>query len=451
MATRLNSPLDAAAEYLESLIDVERMQDRSRARLNLAPIRELLSRLGDPQTGLSIVHVAGSKGKGSICFLAEGILAASGERVGTFTSPHLTSWVERFRIAGRPVRGSELADAVEILRPHVDEMRKAVGPVPTFFDATTAAALLLFKRASVDRVLLEVGLGGRLDSTNVVDPDVACISTIELEHTDILGDRIESIAFEKAGILKPGVPCVVGPLPDAARKVVRERANEVGAPLREFGIDFEVEVQREPSDRTGGPAAPAFRYREPDGFEVEARLGVLGDHQAVNASLAIAAVHCLEICSNDALKAAVKRGLPRVELPGRIEVISRAPWVLVDEAHTAESTNALVKLLPAFEASERHLVLSISRGKNLDAILDSLLPPFERVTVTRSEKHRSLDPTALAAEIRRRGHAQVEVCSEPRRAIQEARQRLGRGGLLCAAGSIYLAGIAREEFRRHVS
>ena len=141
MATRLNSPLDAAAEYLESLIDVERMQDRSRARLNLAPIRELLSRLGDPQTGLSIVHVAGSKGKGSICFLAEGILAASGERVGTFTSPHLTSWVERFRIAGRPVRGSELADAVEILRPHVDEMRKAVGPVPTFFDATTMSLI----------------------------------------------------------------------------------------------------------------------------------------------------------------------------------------------------------------------------------------------------------------------------------------------------------------------
>ncbi len=449
MATRLNSPLETAAEYLESLIDVERMGDRSRARLDLAPVRELLSRVGDPQAGLSVVHVAGSKGKGSTCFLAEGILAEAGERVGTFTSPHLTSWVERFRIDGRPVEGSELAEVVEILRPHVDEMRSAVGPVPTFFDATTAAALLLFERASVDRVLLEVGLGGRLDSTNIVHPDVACISTIELEHTDILGDRIESIAFEKSGIVKPGIPCVVGPLPGPARDVVRERANEVGAPLREFGVDFEIDIQSEPPPVATGPVPRAFRYRERGGFEVDARLNVLGDHQAVNASLAIAAVRCLGGYSDDSLERAVREGLPRVELPGRVEIIAREPWVLVDEAHTVASTEALVKLLPAFEASECHLVLSISRDKKLGAILRSLLPSFDRVIVTRSEKHRSMDPVKLAAEIRQRGHVDVEVCPDPRRAVQQARKGVGRRGLLCAAGSIYLAGIAREEFRRH--
>ena len=190
VSIRQKSPLQAASEYLESLIDVERMGDRSRARLDLAAIRELLARLGNPQANLSFVHVAGSKGKGSTCFLAEGILAALEERVGTFTSPHLSSWVERFRIDGTPVEGAELAEVVAILQPHVDAMRMGNGPVPTFFDATTAAALLIFERASVDRVLFEVGLGGRLDSTNVVEPDVTCISTIELEHTDVLGDRI---------------------------------------------------------------------------------------------------------------------------------------------------------------------------------------------------------------------------------------------------------------------
>ncbi len=181
----------------------------------------------------------------------------------------------------------------------------------------------------------------------------------------------------------------------------------------------------------------------------DARLKVLGDHQAVNASLAIAAVRCLGGYSDDSLERAVREGLPRVELPGRVEIIAREPWVLVDEAHTVASTEALVKLLPAFEASECHLVLSISRDKKLGAILRSLLPSFDRVIVTRSEKHRSMDPVKLAAEIRQRGHVDVEVCPDPRRAVQQARKGVGRRGLLCAAGSIYLAGIAREEFRRH--
>ena len=323
--------------------------------------------------------------------------------------------------------------------------------IPVFFDASTAAALSLFEGASVDRVLLEVGMGGRLDSTNIVQPKVTCIASIELEHTDVLGDRIEDIAFEKAGILKPGVPCVMGPLPDQARDIVRDRAKKVGAPLREFGVDFTVEMEPRATNRSEGPVPLAFRYCERDGFEIDTRLAVLGEHQVLNASLAIAAVRCLEVHSDDALKVAVASGLPRVELPGRLEILGRKPWIVVDEAHTAASADVLARLLTAFEASERHLILSISRGKNYDAILDSLLPVFERVTVTRSERHRSVDPDELASWIRARGYAHVEIFPEPRRAIRQARQQLDARGLLCAAGSVYLAGIAREELQSRVS
>jgi dihydrofolate synthase/folylpolyglutamate synthase len=196
-----------------------------RERLSLAPIRALLDRLGAPERGLSVIHVAGSKGKGSTALFAESVLRAAGARVGTFTSPHLERWTERFRIDGDGGAADRLAAAVAELRPHVDALRDAGGDtVPSFFDATTAAALLLFRDLRVDHAVLEVGLGGRLDSTNAVAPAVCCITSIELEHTDLLGDTLAAIAGEKAGILKPGVPAVCGELPREAFAVVERRA-----------------------------------------------------------------------------------------------------------------------------------------------------------------------------------------------------------------------------------
>ncbi|MCA9506079.1 MAG: hypothetical protein KC616_23515 [Myxococcales bacterium] len=198
--------LAQAAAYLEGLIDRERRPDYDYARLDLRPIRALLDRLGRPETRLSVVHVAGSKGKGSTCLFVEAILGALGERVGTFTSPHLESWVERFRIDGVPVSEPRLVAAVERVRPIVDVLREGPRETrPSFFDATTAIAFLLFDEAGVDRAVIEVGLGGRLDSTNVLSPEVTAITSIGLEHTHILGDTIEAIAREKGGIIKPGV------------------------------------------------------------------------------------------------------------------------------------------------------------------------------------------------------------------------------------------------------
>ncbi len=241
-AAPIRSAADAAA-WLEGLIDLERSPEFAYERVHLAPIRELMRRLGHPERGLPVIHIAGSKGKGSTALLVEAVLLAAGRRVGTFTSPHLERWTERFRIDGRDVEGPTLARAVDRLRDHVEALRGgAAALLPSFFDATTAAAFLLFREAEVDFAVLEVGLGGRLDSTNVCVPVVTCVTSIELEHTDKLGSRLSEIAAEKAGILKGGVPAVLGTLPSEARDTILARADEVGAPVAEQGREFRDET-----------------------------------------------------------------------------------------------------------------------------------------------------------------------------------------------------------------
>jgi dihydrofolate synthase/folylpolyglutamate synthase len=438
--------VEQAAAYLEGLINLERQPGFSYRRLGLEPIRRLLERLGHPERQLSVVHVAGSKGKGSTALFAESILQALGERVGTFTSPHLERWTERFRIGGEEVVPAALAAAVRQLRPHVDELRLGdPAGAPTFFDATTAAALILFAEAKVDRAILEVGLGGRLDSTNAVEPAVTCITSIELEHTDKLGDSLAAIAGEKAGILKPAVPCVAGSLPEEARRVVRERARDLGSPLFELGRDFEVEVEEGALEMAGA----RLRYREPDGFELEAAIPVPGAHSAANAALALAALRRLRAHDAARLAEAARRGLAGAALPGRVEVFERRPWVVVDSAHTAASARALGRVLDRIPARRRHLVLSVSTGKSLDAILEALLPGAAAVTATRAEPHRSLDPAELAAAVRRRApELELSEVADPRRAVLAAREALGGEDLLCVTGSVYLAGIGRGALLR---
>ncbi len=434
--------LDDATAFLEGLINHERQRDASYARFDLTPIRRLLARVGDPQTQLSVVHVAGSKGKGSTALLTEAVLRAAGERVGTFTSPHLSRWTERIRIDGREVEDAALAAALERLRPHVVASCAADrASAPTFFDVTTAAAFLLFAEAKLDRVVLEVGLGGRLDSTNVVDPAVACVTTIELEHTDQLGDTLAAIAAEKAGIVKPRRPVVVGALAPEAEAVVLARAHAVAAPARVLGRDFGVAVRSADLDGL------SLHLRDGD-FEVDAALPLLGIHHATNAALAVACVRALGAHSEATLADAVRRGFASAVLPGRVEVLSRAPWIIVDAAHTAASARALAAALALLPRAATHLVLSISAGKDLAAILDALLPLADRVTVTRAEPTRSLDPAEIAAAARaaRPGLA-LRAVPNPHLALRAARETTAPDGLLVASGSVYLAGIARRLWR----
>ena len=415
----------------------------SYSRFGLAAIEALLARIGNPERALSAVHLAGSKGKGSTALLVEALLLELGESVGTYTSPHLERWTERFRIDGREVGARDLAEAVARIRPEVDAMRQQDAALwPSFFDATTAAAFVLFNGAGVDRAVLEVGLGGRLDSTNVVVPAVTVVTSIELEHTDKLGTTHAAIAGEKAGILKPGVPCVMGRLPPEAAAVVEARAAALGARLLRLGYDFDVAPL---APDAGGATVAPLRLRFADGFGFEAKLSVPGSHQRQNAALAVAAVRALGVHADDRIAAAVQRAFGKVSLAGRIEVVQRDPWIVIDSAHTLESVRALAAWLEAVPAASRHLVVSVALDKAVDPMLDRLLPLTDRLTLTRADPIRSLDPSEIARRVRaRRADVPLHVVEDPSEAIRGARDALASGELLCAVGSVYLAGIARR-------
>ena len=435
--------LEQATTYLEGLINRERSLDYRYERLDLKPILALLEGIGRPDRALSVVHVAGSKGKGSTCLFVEAILRELGEHVGVFTSPHLESWTERFRIDGEPVAPDELVAAVERVRPIVESLR--TGPLetrPSFFDATTAVAFLLFAEAEVDRAIIEVGLGGRLDSTNVVSPTVTCVTSIELEHTDKLGDTEGEIAAEKAGILKPGIPAVIGALRTEASAVVLRRAAEVAAPTSVLGRDFRcVPVEAEGAGRVAFELDGVARF--------ETRLAARGEAARQNAALAVECVRMLAAHPEAALFEAAPRALASCSLPARIEVLANDPRVIVDAAHTTESARALARALEELAPEGYDLLLSISSDKNLDALLEALLPRSLRVWSTRAEPTRSLPADELALRVERKARdlglaIAVEVDPDPESASRRARAALPSGARLCAAGSVYLAGIARR-------
>lgn len=457
--------LHGAVAWLSGLVNVERMPNRRRARFSLAPIHALLARLGNPERQLRVLHLAGSKGKGSTALLAEALLGKLGWRTGVFTSPHLLRWNERFRIGGAPVSDATLAQALNKLRPHVEALRGTAN-APSFFDAATAAALLLFAEAQVEAAILEVGLGGRLDSTNAVQPRVTAISSIELEHTETLGDTLAAIAGEKAGIAKPGAPLLLGPLPPEARRAAAARAAEVGAPLLVWGRDFHAQVLQEgafhsrfhytdgAADNAPGAAIDAefggsARAAVPDvAFEAELELAVAGRKQVQNAALALACIRRFGNFADDALRSAARDAFAEVRLPGRIELLRRAPVVLVDSAHTEASARALAETLARIPRRRAHLVLAVSTGKDLRRICEILAPHADCATATRAEPSRGLPPEIIAAALRRTAPAAaIRIAPAPEAALRQARAALGPNDLLYATGSIYLAGLARKILR----
>ncbi len=435
--------LEEAGAYLESLINVERSPETPYTYFGLDKIQRLLDRVGHPERNLSVVHIAGSKGKGSTALWLESLLMAAGESVGTFTSPHLERWTERFRIQGGEVEEAQLAKVLATLRPHVEALQaEDAARAPSFFDVTTAAAFVLFKEAGVKRVILEVGLGGRLDSTNIVNAEVACITSIELEHMDRLGDTLAKIAAEKAGIIKPGRPVVVGALAAEALDVVCEQARRQGAPLCLAGKDYEVEASAEEMGRK------RLHYRSAD-LNFSAALPTVGSHQVQNAALAIACAQRLGSYEPAALEHAAREGFLQARLPGRVEIFSSAPGIIIDTAHTEASARRLTESLNEIPHRKRCLLLSISTDKNLSSVLGPLLEGVDCVITTEAEPTRSLSADLLAAEVLTFAPG-VAVRSHPvlGEALEMAVNQLGAEDLLCVTGSVYLAGAARRALRR---
>ena len=428
-----------AAAYLESLIRSEPSGPLERERRGLAPVRELLKRLDNPHHGLRCVHIAGSKGKGSTALLMEAGMQALGFRTGTYTSPHLERWTERFRLGGSPISEHLLDHTLERIRPHVEgQTRKCPDLAPSFFDVLSAAAFLIFRDARVDRAILETGLGGRLDATNVALPDVTCITSIEREHTARLGTQIPRIAREKAGILKEGVPLVMGRVPAAAERVIRARAGRKGAEV--FGIDTEIGAictQREGGCLLEMPVGEAERMR--------VRLHHPALFMAHNAALALACLDRLGLLASAEARDRAARALAGAHIPGRGEVLRRSPWVVVDGAHTSESVSALASLLDSLTHDAMDLVVSLGADKAPAEVLPLLLERARRVYATSAESTRSRPAEALAVDLRRLAPGlEVRAVAEPSDALREALGPLAASDLLCITGSMYLAGAARR-------
>jgi dihydrofolate synthase/folylpolyglutamate synthase len=434
---------DQAVAFLLGLVRDEPRPYQARAALAQHPVRALLARIGDPHLGLPAVHIAGSKGKGSTALYLEAILEAAGMRTATFTSPHLQRWTERYRIDGRESTPAELTAMVARLQPHVQALqRENEESAPSFFDVLTAAAFLLFAEQGVDCAIIETGIGGRLDATNVVQPYLACITSVELEHTDKLGNTISAIAREKAGIIKAGVSAIIGTLPEEAESVMRARAERLGVKVGALGRDIglrsqpleggDVSIQVSDAERTYHARLPAPAPR----------------CKAHNAALAIACAHRIAARRGSAIDGAVATALADTQPPGRMEVLGRQPWIVADGAHTHGSSRALADMLSELPARRLHLVISLSAARDAAAVLAPLLEGAHRVVITNAEPSRSLDGRSIATRLVAGGFDASRVCAipDPRRALLETRAELARDDVLCVAGSMYMAGIARETF-----
>jgi dihydrofolate synthase/folylpolyglutamate synthase len=416
--------LDDAEAYLEGLINLERRVDFDYEALGLARIRALLAAIGDPQRGLPCVHVAGSKGKGATTLAVHRLLGAAGVRCGAFTSPHLESWRERFLIEAAPVASDALVDGLVSIQPAIERLRRDAQLCPSFFDASTALALALFRRHRLGAAAIEVGLGGRLDSTNIVESKVSVITSIQLEHTDKLGGTLAAIAGEKAGILRPGIPVVCGPLEPSAAAVVQARARELDAPL------LEPRAQQVQLDESG------IRFSLPDGRSV--RASVLGVHQATNLALAIGAC---EVFLGRPLTAAELGALDALVLPGRIE---RFGDVILDCAHTPDSVRALCETLERlWPGRSRVLGISVSRDKDVAAVVEALAGPTRVAVATQAEPLRSLPASTLAGKLAAAGIETVESVARPLDALARLRSLARPDELIVLVGSVYLAGAVR--------
>ena len=406
--------------YQEALRWLYALESRG-IKLGLERIGAAAEVRGHPERDMRFVHVAGTNGKGSVATMVESILRAAGYRTGQFASPHLQRYVERVRIGGRPISEREAAQRIEQLRADTRL------PPLSFFEYTTLLALEAFRDARCDIVVLEVGLGGRLDSTNIVTPEVAVITNISLEHERILGGTLPKIAREKAGVLKPGVPCIVGARGTNVRRAIRARASAVGAPLRWIDRDFASTW----NDRS---LSVSVGEREWSGL----RLGLRGDYQGDNAACALATVVELGERGFEVSDAHVRVGLQRAKWPGRLEWHGGHPAFLFDAAHNVSGCETLAEYLDDLQFPGRVVLLfGAMRDKDHRRMLAAFDGRVSRRIYAAPDIDRSAQPTRLTKV--RKG----TVARSVRDAVARAKRAAGPDGLVVAAGSIFLVSEVR--------
>ncbi len=401
-------------------------------KFGLNSTENILARVGNPHRKLRFIHIAGTNGKGSTAVILAEILRAHGYRTGLYTSPHLVRFTERFQLDGREVPAERILRVFEKIRSIIDDSQP-----PTFFEVTTAMAFLYFAQEKVDFVVSETGLGGRLDATNVIDPKVCIITNIGFDHQEFLGSTLASIAREKAGIIKDGVPVVTGALQPVVQGILKTTCMNKNSRLYRFKSDFRV---RRNSDGS-------FRYHGLSRQWPVLTLSLQGPHQAGNAALALAAAEVLEQEGLLSLEdAAVKSALAGVRWPARLEVLQKNPTIILDGAHNPQGAESLRdSLRQCFQYDRLHLVLGIMADKDIRGILRRLLPMAQTAIFTQPRYSRAANPE----ELRKMARPYIQrhyVIPDPASALAQATQLAEAGDLICITGSLYFAGEIKEIF-----
>jgi len=446
-------PRAAVLGWLDSRVNYERLTPTGPGgdgSFGLARMRRLLALIGNPHDAFPVVHVAGTKGKGSTVAMIAAILGEAGLRVGRYLSPHVHRLEERIAVDGRPIPEADLLRSFAVVVPAVEQLDASAlrrgTRVPTWFEVVTAVAFDHFARAKVDIAVLETGLGGRLDATNVSRPVVSVITSISLDHMAILGPTVRHIATEKAGIIKRGCPVVCGARDPSARKVISATALKRRAPLRLIDRDFTI--SHAPANAATSLAGGMLLLRGAlgSGPELAYPLSMAGRHQADNAGLAVMTVGELRRRGFRIPETAVRAGLASVHLPARIERIADRPLVILDAAHNVASMESLVETLEApLEATAargapRVLLFAASADKQIEEMLACCRGRFDRVVVTRYLTNpRAATTERLVAACAAAGLPVPTTAQSPAAALATARKLAGARGMVCIAGSFFLA------------
>jgi len=448
------SDYPSALEFLLGRVNYERTTNipYRGAEFKLDRMRRLLSLVGDPHLGLKAVHIAGTKGKGSTAAMVASVLTAAGLRTGLYTSPHLARTEERMAIDGKICPAEDFVALAAELQQAIERLESEAAADPamagaTFFEVTTAMAFLHFARANVAAAVLEVGLGGRLDSTNVCLPEVCVITSISFDHMKQLGHTLAAIAAEKAGIIKPGVSVVSSVMRDQPRRVIAEQAEALAAALWQRGRDYDFATRNREAHNE------ALDYFEPHMRLDDLALQMRGEHQAANAAAAVCAVNRLRDRGWPISEAAIRQGLATARTPARIEVVAHSPTIVLDVAHNPASIEALLAIVRRdWPGCRRVLIFASSKDKEYAAMLRLLVPEFDAIVLTRYvENPRAAEPAELLAVANLWGRLsslpwqtgmsapRIETTQRPDAALARAREIAGPQDLICITGSFFLA------------
>jgi dihydrofolate synthase/folylpolyglutamate synthase len=426
-----------ALDYLYSFVDysLKHSSELAKANFNLDRMRALMSELGDPQDRYQILHVAGTKGKGSVCALAAAGLQQAGFRVGLYTSPHLLDYCERIQVNGLPISHQRLADLVQRMKPAV-----AHTPGLTTFEITTALGFLHFAEEKVQMAVIEVGLGGRLDATNIVKPAVAVVASLSYDHMAVLGDTLAKIAAEKAGIIKPGVPVVSAPQKEEGLEVLVRIARERGSSFKLVGRDVEFRPLAHTLDGQ-------TLLVSSDGDALELEIPLLGSHQVQNAAVAAAALWTLRAIGIEIPDTAIQRGFANVHWPARFEVVRREPPVIFDSAHNQDSFGRLRQALDDyFPRLPVYLVFGASEDKNIPGMFEEIKPRVKKMFITRAEHPRALEPESIAPLAESAGLS-FELVQPVSAAFRHALELSGNdGSIVISAGSMFVTAEVMAEW-----